>query len=307
MFVQPTIQPTVQPTFDLTQFLMANAAIDAWDNGIPICKIANLTPGILANSYYFGHGEWGKQYFEACHRDHAFVDCWQAVIGNWQDKIVVDIGCGPGNLYASLGDRCGTPKHLIGVDVSLGALKMAQTIGYTPILADAQQLPLVSAFADIVMVNATLHHCDDMAQTLAEAARLVRPGGLLITDHDPQKSAWQYRGLGMWLWQARLPLYRLIKRGGHASHCEQTWGLASEIHHKPGDGITPALYHQTLAPLGFNVNLYAHNHNVGAGVLEGNYGRAIWKCRLAQRLSGINPNTPEAALSLMCVARRSDT
>ena len=65
---------------------------------------------------------------------------------------------------------------------------MAQKIGYMPVLADAQYLPFVSGFADIVTLNAALHHCDDMVQALTEAARLVCPGGLLITDHDPQIS-----------------------------------------------------------------------------------------------------------------------
>jgi SAM-dependent methyltransferase len=278
--------------------------IDRWDKSILICQIQNLTPAMQANSYYFGDPKWGKNYLEACHRDEKFVNLWHTVIGNWDDKIVVDIGCGPGNLYASLKERCGEPQLLVGVDISLGALKIAQQLGYTAILADAQQLPLISGFADVVIANACLHHCDDMAKTLAEAARLVRPGGILVTDHDPQCSAYNLRGLGFLLWQARLPLYRLLKRGGHSTADEQYWSTAGEVHHKPGDGVTPELYRQVLEPLGFTVKLYPHNHSLGAEVLQGNYGQAFWNFRLAQRLSGINPNTPEAALSLMCVATR---
>ncbi|UBF27987.1 class I SAM-dependent methyltransferase [Kovacikia minuta CCNUW1] len=291
--------------FGVSSPYLPDSSIEQWDGEIPICKISNLTLAIQANAYYFGHPTWAKNYFSACHRDAAFADRWQAVIGNWQNKIVVDVGCGPGNLYATLGDRCGKPRRLIGVDVSLGALKMAKTLGYTPVLADAQQLPFESGFADIVMVNATLHHCDNMAKALQESARLVRPGGLLITDHDPQQSAWQYRQLGLWLWKARLPFYRWLKRGGHSTPDEQFWGLASEVHHKPGDGVTPEFYQEILEPLGFSLHIYPHNNTAGKEVLQGNYGRSIWKCRLAQQLSGINPDSPMAALSLMCVARRT--
>lgn len=39
-----------------------------------------------------------------------------------------------------------------------------------------------------------------MNKVLVEAARLVRPGGLLISDHDPQRSAWNWKGLGMLLY-----------------------------------------------------------------------------------------------------------
>jgi len=287
----------------LKKYLVSENCFDTSDQGILVCKKLNLTPAIQANSYYFGHPEWGKSYFAACHRDEKFIDLWRAVIGSWHDKIVVDIGCGPGNVYASLKEICGEPQLLIGVDVSYEALKMSQHLGYTPILADAQNLPLISGFADIVIANACLHHCDDMEKTLREAARLVRPGGFLITDHDPQLTAYQFRGLGFMLWNVRLSLYRQIKRGGHSTKEEQLWGLATEVHHKPGDGVTPELYYKVLKPLGFKVKLYPHNHTVGAEVLKGNYGQSSWKCRLAQILSGINPELPEAALSLMCVAQ----
>jgi SAM-dependent methyltransferase len=286
----------------LTQYLASDCNLNLSQGTIPTCKIPNHSPAIQANSYYFGHSEWAKNYFEACHRDDKFKARWRSAIGSWDNKVVVDIGCGPGNLYASLG---GSPQVLIGVDVSYGALEMAQRIGYTPLLADAHHLPLIAGFADVVALNATLHHCDDMAQVLAQAARLVRPGGILVTDHDPQRSAWDYKGMALFLWQMRLPWYRLIKRGGHASAEEQKWSLAGEVHHKPGDGMTPDLYYQTLEPLGFTVKLYPHNHTVGAEVLQGNYGRAAWKYRFEQRLSGIKPDSPEAALSLMCIATRS--
>ena len=132
----------------------------------------------------------------------------------------------------------------------------------------------------------------------------MRPGGLLITDHDPQKSAWYFKNLGLFLWQLRLPIYRLIKRGGHATAAEQACALATELHHQVGDGVTAELFYQTLEPLGFNVTVFPHNHDLGADVLTGKCGRSPAKYRLAQRLSGINPDTPEAALTLMCVATR---
>ncbi|MEH2458733.1 class I SAM-dependent methyltransferase [Nostoc sp.] len=285
----------------LKPYIAADFRVDLDKQDILNFPIPTSSPAIKANSYYFGHPEWAKNYFLHCHRDEVFKSCWQAATGTWDQKIVVDIGCGPGNLYATLG---GKPQLLIGVDVSDGALSMAQRLGYIPVKADAHQLPFISNFADLVLLNATLHHCDYMDIVLEEAARLVRPGGILITDHDPQLTAWNFQGLGLWLWNLRYWLYRLIKRGGHTSAAEQTWGLASEVHHRPGDGVTPELYYKILEPLGFSVKVYPHNHTVGAEVLQGNYGESDKKYRLAQLWSGINPNSPQAALSLMCVATR---
>jgi ubiquinone/menaquinone biosynthesis C-methylase UbiE len=288
------------------QYFALPNTIDRWDEDTIICQISNPTPAIQANSYYFGHPEWGLNYFQSCHRDDKFIELWQAVIGSWQDKVVVDIGCGPGNVYAALKQFCGEPQLLLGVDVSLGALKMARQLGYTTVLADAQNLPFVSGFADLVMLNASLHHCDDMPKVLQEAAKLVRPGGILITDHDPQKSAYQFKGLGSLLWKIRLPIYKYMKRGGHSTAEEQFWSLGTEVHHKEFDGVTSEMFDEILTPMGFAVKVYPHNHTVGAEALKGNYGRPFWKYRLAQRLSGIDPNSVEAALSLMCVATRLD-
>ncbi|WP_341530360.1 class I SAM-dependent methyltransferase [Nostoc sp. UHCC 0302] len=285
----------------LKPYIAADVRVNLDEQDILNCPISTSSAAIKANSYYFGHSEWAKNYFESCHRDQVFKSCWQAATGSWDHKIVVDIGCGPGNLYATLG---GKPQLLIGVDISYGSLKMAQRLGYTPVLADAHNLPFIDEFADIVAVNATLHHCEYMDQVLAQAARLVRPGGILITDHDPQLTAWNFQGFGLWLWNLRLWLYRLIKRGGHTSAAEQTWALASEVHHRPGHGVTPELYYKILEPLGFSVNVYPHNHTVGAQVFQGRYGKSDKKYRLAQLCSGINPNSPQAALSLMCVASR---
>ena len=287
----------------LSPYLKHNSLVNFQKNTIPECPIDNYSDAIRANSYFFDHPEWAKKYFETCHRDNKFKERWQAAGGSWDNKIVVDIGCGPGNLYATMG---GSPQVLIGVDVSLGSLLMAHSVGYTPILADAQNLPFVSNFADLVTLNATLHHCDDMHKVLTEASRLLRPGGILIIDHDPQLSAWNYKGLAKLMYKVRLPIYKLILRSLHIPQQERLAMMATEIHHKPGFGVTEEFFHHALEPLDFKINLYPHNHKVGAEALQGITGNTPhWRYRLGQRLSGIDPYSSEAALSIMCVAQRN--
>jgi len=286
----------------LQEYLSWDKTVSFNKNAIPECLIPNPSCWLLANSYYFGHPEWAKNYFDSCHRHANFKERWIAATGGWDNKIVIDIGCGPGNLYATLG---GTPKILIGVDVSRGALEMAKEIGYSPLLADAQNLPFVSKFADIVAVNATLHHCDDMSKALSEAARLVRLGGLLVIDHDPQLTAWNFKGIAMLFYKVRLAIYKMFLSNLHIPKEERLCALSTETHHKPGDGVTPNLFRSILEPMGFEVKLYPHNHTVGADVLSGNIGKPPhWRYRLGQFLSGINPYSSEAALSLMCIAQR---
>jgi ubiquinone/menaquinone biosynthesis C-methylase UbiE len=266
---------------------------------IPICSPLE---SLKANAYYFNHPEWAQEYLTYCHRSESFRNRWQAALGDLTNKVVVDIGCGPGNIFATLQ---GKPKLLIGIDVAPKSLELAKQAGYTPMLADATSLPFVSGFADVVTLNAALHHCEDMHAMLAEAARLVKPGGLLVTDHDPQLSAWDYKGVAKLLWNGRLILYKLTGHGFHKTDSQQQWGLACEIHHKPGHGVTKELFQSTLQPLGFEVSIYPHNHELGAEVLQGQKGKAEHKYRLGNLLSGRNPNADASALSLMCVARRA--
>jgi len=99
-----------------------------------------------------------------------------------------------------------------------------------------------------------MRHCTtaiNMEEVLKEAARLVKPGGLLVSDHDPQHSAWNFKGIAWFaLWQARLLIYRVIKKGFHRSGDEQSCVLTSEIHH---DAVRAQqeMFHQILEPLWF--------------------------------------------------------
>ena len=285
---------------EVQPYLLPNAIVIVQDDFLE-CPIDDPSEGLKANAYYFNHPQWAEEYLTYCHRSDAFKKRWTAAIGDWTDKIVVDIGCGPGNIYATLK---GKPKLLIGIDVAPKSLEFARNLGYLPLLADAAKLPFISGFADIVTLNAALHHCDDMEAVLNEAARLVKPGGIIVTDHDPQYSSWNYKGLAKLLWNGRLTYYRIMGQGFHKTGSQQSWGLACERHHKPGHGVTKEFFRNNLEPVGFEVNVFPHNHDLGAEVLQGQRGKAEFKYRIGNLLSGRNPNAEGSALSLMCVARK---
>ncbi|SPM38407.1 methyltransferase, partial [Mycobacterium numidiamassiliense] len=286
----------------ITTFLRDEIEVEEVD-GIARVRLSRTSPGIEANAYYFGHPKWADSWLRHVHRYPELRDRWLAAAGSWDDRVVVDIGCGPGNLFACVGTR---PDVLIGVDVAEGSLRIAKTQGYLPLLADAQDLPFRNAFADLVVLNGSLHHIDDMTAALREGARLVKPGGYLVTDHDPQRSAWNFRGFGKLLWELRRPIYRALERGGHSAVGDEgTWALRTELHHKPGDGVSREWFLETLEPLGFEVRTYPHSHRVGAAALDGEMGRPPMQIRIGQLLSGIGSSTPAGALSLMCVARRT--
>ncbi len=288
----------------LSTYLISSVQIDRHKGSIPTCKIQDWSAGMLANAAFFGDPYFGKKYFELENSSRELGNRWKAAIGNWDDKIVVDIGCGPGNIYSVVG---GSPQITIGVDISQGALEHAMQLGYTPVLADAHNLPFIDGFADIVTLNATLHHCDRMPEVLAEAARLVRPGGILITDEDPLAYTGTHRGLSALIIEAhrRFPMYWLPWRSAlYKSPTEQAFRLSTEIHNaKPGDGVTRDLYFNTLLPLGFEIELYPHYHNVGDELFQGKMGRLGLKDTLIQIFAA--RDAPKPPQSIMCIARKS--
>lgn len=261
---------------------------------------------MAANASFFGDPVFGLKYFKLENSSREFGKRWQAAIGDWEDKVVVDIGCGPGNIYAVVG---GSPREIFGVDISHGALIHAMQLGYTPLLADAHHLPFIDSFADIVILNAVLHHCDDMATVLTQAARLVRPGGLLITDEDPLSFIPNYQGLALAIVKARarFPMYWLPGRSQiKKSPAEEVLRIATEIHNRqPGDGVTRELFVNILEPLGFTIELYPHYHNVGDELFRGELGRLGWKDALIDLCCGAD--APQPVQSIACIARRSAT
>lgn len=97
--------------------------------------------------------------------------------------LVFDVGCGPGFDTAVFQQH-----HLraFGLDYSLGMMCAGQRDLGLPIAAaqaDMRRLPLPTACADGLWVCASLLHIprQDVPATLAEFARVLKPGGILLT------------------------------------------------------------------------------------------------------------------------------
>jgi ArsR family transcriptional regulator len=104
----------------------------------------------------------------------------------------VDIGTGTGRMIELFGPRS---AQAIGIDRSSEMLRLARVKLAQAGLASAElrqgdmfSLPLSSACADTVIVHQVLHYAQQPAAAVAEAARLLAPGGrLLIVDFAPHE------------------------------------------------------------------------------------------------------------------------
>jgi ubiquinone/menaquinone biosynthesis C-methylase UbiE len=96
---------------------------------------------------------------------------------------ILEIGCGPGNLWKNNLDRIPDDWHIIASDFSAGMLQDAQEAlksnqhSFTYQQIDAQSIPLEDASQDAVIANAMLYHVPNIPQALAEIRRVLKPGG----------------------------------------------------------------------------------------------------------------------------------
>ncbi len=91
---------------------------------------------------------------------------------------VLDIGCGAGFLSRELADRGHT---VMGADLSLGSLRVAPGgPGRGYLAADAYRLPFPDGCFDAVCALDFLEHVSAPGRVVAEAARVLRPGGLFF-------------------------------------------------------------------------------------------------------------------------------
>ena len=93
--------------------------------------------------------------------------------------VLVDLGCGAGLLAPHL---AGKGYRHVGVDLTASALALAAAHGVDPIRGDVTAVPLADGCADVVTAGEILEHVADHGAAVAEACRLLRPGGLLVID-----------------------------------------------------------------------------------------------------------------------------
>ena len=97
--------------------------------------------------------------------------------------IVLDVGCGPASVTASLARATGPSGLVLGLDLSEAMLARAVRAETGPQIgflhADAQRLPLRDATVDAVVSMAVLQLIPEPAAALAEMTRVLRPGGRL--------------------------------------------------------------------------------------------------------------------------------
>jgi SAM-dependent methyltransferase len=115
---------------------------------------------------------------------------------------VLDVGCGPGYLWAANAARVAPGWTAVLTDFSRGMIATARgRLGerFRYAVSDAEALPHPPGTFDAVLANHMLYHVPDRARAIRELARVLRPDGVLYAvtngrDHlrelDELQSRW---------------------------------------------------------------------------------------------------------------------
>ncbi|GAA1621821.1 methyltransferase domain-containing protein [Catellatospora bangladeshensis] len=96
---------------------------------------------------------------------------------------VVDIGCGPGTDLGRLADAVGETGSVIGIDreprmLAEAGRRLADRPNVELRRGDVHDLPLADSCVDRARTDRVLQHVDDPGAAIAQARRVLRPGGL---------------------------------------------------------------------------------------------------------------------------------
>ena len=145
-----------------------------------------------AQSYFKAHAaEWDS--IRTLHVAESQVEAaMDEALGEGPFERLVDLGTGTGRILELFGPRA---KKVLGFDLNHDMLAYARMKLERAGLSQAQvrhgdlyNVPLPDESADAVVLHQVLHFLDDPASAVAEAARVLAPGGkLLVVDFAPHE------------------------------------------------------------------------------------------------------------------------
>ena len=113
---------------------------------------------------------------------------------------LLELGCGPGNLWLENLDRIPAGWEITLTDLSAGMLEetrrnLEALRQFQYKVIDAQSIPLEAGYFDAVIANHMLYHVPDKAKALSEIRRVLKPEGRFYTSTGGEQSLCELRNL----------------------------------------------------------------------------------------------------------------
>jgi demethylmenaquinone methyltransferase/2-methoxy-6-polyprenyl-1,4-benzoquinol methylase len=153
-------------------------------------------------------------------------------------QLILDVACGPCAVTRRLAKK--TAARIVGLDLSEDMLRLGyaniQSAGLGErvalVLGRGEQLPFADASFDALTFTYLLRYVKDPAATLAELARVVKPGGPIASLEFavPQSAGWR---VSWWLYtRAVLPVLGLFTGGRAWWNVGRFLGPSISVHYK---------------------------------------------------------------------------
>lgn len=121
----------------------------------------------------------------SCHWDRMTAEMLPGLLGHPTGR-VLDLGCGTGSAGRAFR---GPSTQVVGADLALPCLQVASRRLDGVVRCDAARLPFREGAFDAIVSRGALHHIEAPEAALAEARRVVRPGGSALF-LDPREFSW---------------------------------------------------------------------------------------------------------------------
>lgn len=121
-------------------------------------------------------------------RTRALTTVLEQAIGPRRDLLILDVGCGAGNMYHHL-SRYG---DVIGIENHPNPVRVGRARGYDIRQADGHHLPFAREVFDLVTALDVIEHNEDDVGMLVEMERVLKPGGHVLISVPAFQWLWSY-------------------------------------------------------------------------------------------------------------------
>lgn len=164
-------------------------------------------------------GKFGRQYVPG----RSWQGLAETLLMLMPPLVIADLGAGEGTVSQLLARRA---KHVIAIDNSEKMVEYGSNLARNNVvenleyrLGDLESLPIGDAEVDVALFSQSLHHAQHPGTALAEAHRVLKPGGrVLVLDllkHHFEEARAMYADLHLGF--TKVDLQRLLKEAGFSN------------------------------------------------------------------------------------------
>jgi SAM-dependent methyltransferase len=207
---------------------------------------------------------------------------------------LLEVGCGPGANLVHLRRRLGAAAQLFGAELSAARARFAaRAAAARCACADAARLPFADGAFSALLIRDLLHHVPDRAAVLAEAARVLGPGGRLTLIEPNRYSPIIFAAAAAERAERGMLASTAARARGEAAAAGFT-GLRVEV--RQPFPLARVLLHHRLGRPGLGARPGVARALAGLDALLGRLPRALWAYFIVsgEKVGGAPPPPPRS-------------